>query len=103
MVRAKHAAFAAGIVCLVGAIGLGCHMHVDAGVSADVSVGVDSSASGGYAAMDEVPAQGGELRLVEPKWTTPPDGGEPAQRVIAFPLRHTDVHARVAGMMATYT
>jgi Ca-activated chloride channel homolog len=94
MVRAKLGAFATGILCLVVA---GCHMHVEAGVSADVSVGT----SGGYAAMDEVPAQGGELRLVEPKWTTPVDG--PADEIIAFPLRHTDVHARVAGMMATYT
>src|SRR5579862_2195131 len=93
MQRAKHLAFATGIVCLVG-----CHVHLDAGVSADVSVG---DSSGGYAAMDEAPAQGGELRLASPRWDTPPDG--PARRVIAFPLQHTDVRARVAGMMATYT
>jgi Ca-activated chloride channel family protein len=98
MMRAKHGAFATGLLCLVaGGVAIGCHMHVDAGMSADVSIGT----SGGYAAMDEVPAQGGELRLVEPKWTTPADG--PADEIIGFPLRHTDVHAHVAGMMATYT
>ncbi|HTJ42764.1 MAG TPA: VIT domain-containing protein [Kofleriaceae bacterium] len=51
--------------------------------------------------MDEAPPVGGELRLAKPVWSTPPDG--PRQQVIAFPLRHTDVHARVAGMMAQYT
>ncbi len=93
MVRAMRFAIATGIVCLVA----GCHVHVEAGV--DVAAG--DSSSGGYAAMDDLPAQGGELRLAQPRWDTPPDG--PRRREIGFPLQHTDVHARVAGMMATYT
>lgn len=62
-----------------------------------MQVGFDLEVTDNYAAMDEVPVSGGELRLVTPKPT--PD----AQTAIAFPLRHTDVHAKVAGMSAIYT
>jgi Ca-activated chloride channel family protein len=53
-----------------------------------------------YAAMDEVPVQGGELRLAV---EFEAEVGVDTDEVIAFPLRHTDVHAAVAGPMAMYT
>ncbi|MCE9579664.1 MAG: VIT and VWA domain-containing protein [Deltaproteobacteria bacterium] len=55
-----------------------------------------------YAAMDEVPVRGGELRLAVEFEAEVNVGGDTAD-VIAFPLRHTDVHAQVAGPMALYT
>jgi Ca-activated chloride channel family protein len=61
-----------------------------------VNVQVDA-----YAAMDEVPVSGGELRLVTPRPTHDDTGAEVS--AIAFPLRHTDVHAKVDGMAAIYT
>lgn len=66
-----------------------------------VGVDVDITVDGNFAAMDEVPVGGGELRLVTPKPATDPNGG--AVRAIAFPLRHTDVATKVAGMEAQYT
>lgn len=65
--------------------------------SAQVSVGV--SASIGYAAMDEIPVAGGELRLVAPQIAV--FDGAP-QDVIGFPLKHTAVTAHVGGMMGLY-
>jgi Ca-activated chloride channel family protein len=89
-------------------ISIGCSAHVGAGVS----IGDDPTAvappaaglccSGTYAAMDEVPAVGGELRLVEIQ-TVPAANSVPEQQAIAFPLQHTDVAVRVAEMMAVYT
>ena len=81
MICAKRGAFATGILCLVG-VGLGCHVHMEAGVAADVSIG--SSSSGGYAAMAEVPACGGELRLATPQWTTPQSRSERMSSTIAM-------------------
>jgi len=65
-------------------------------VNVQVDVQVDA-----YAAMDEVPVSGGELRLVTPRPTHDDTGA--SRSAIAFPLRHTDVHAQVDGMAAIYT
>ncbi|MBV8756272.1 MAG: VWA domain-containing protein [Deltaproteobacteria bacterium] len=64
-------------------------------------VGVDLEVSANFAAMDEVPVSGGELRLVAPRPVHDADGR--TQQAIGFPLRHTDIHARVAGPEALYT
>src|SRR5258708_8276891 len=61
---------------------------------------VDVQIDVNFAAMDEVPVGGGELRLVAPRKVTSDTGPQVA---IAFPLRHTDVRTRVAGMSAEYT
>lgn len=53
--------------------------------------GLASAAS--YAALDEAPATGGELRLVAPRAAA---GGA----AIGFPLKHTDVHVEIDGVMA---
>src|SRR6476469_11239758 len=66
-----------------------------------MEVGFDIQVTDNYAAMDEVPVGGGELRLVTPKPTHDDAGASMA--AIGFPLRHTDVHAKVAGMSAIYT
>src|SRR4029079_18388351 len=66
-------------------------------VDADVAV----EASDNFAAMQEVPVGGGELRLVEPRRTRDASGASVA--AIMFPLRHTDVRTRVSGMSAIYT
>jgi Ca-activated chloride channel family protein len=68
---------------------------------AGVVVGFDLQVTDNYAAMDEVPVSGGELRLVTPKPSHDDAGASMA--AIGFPLRHTDVHAKVAGMSAIYT
>jgi len=66
-----------------------------------VAGGVDIEVDANFAAMDEVPVGGGELRLVAPR-ASHDDTGAPV-RDIAFPLRHTDVHVKVAGMSALYS
>ena len=104
--------FAVPLLCLFAGAG-GCHAKVtaSASVGADVSV---STSSGSYAAMEEVPVGGGELRLVTPVEmdVVPEEGrvalsggqGAPEEgEVIGFPLRRTDIRARVSGMMAVYT
>lgn len=63
----------------------------------DVEVAVEAN----FAAMDEVPVGGGELRLVEPRRTRDDTGATVA--AIMFPLRHTDVRTKVSGMSAMYT
>jgi Ca-activated chloride channel family protein len=78
-----------------------CNHEINARFHADVGVAVSVSSTGTYAAMDEIPVSGGELRLVTPI-TTVDDLGMPVD-AIAFPLRHTDVRADVAGMTAIYT
>jgi len=95
--RATSRSIVAGVLCALAA----CKVHAHLGqLSAGVEVDVDG-ASGGWAAMDEVPACGGELRLVTPVPAEPDvlDG----RYAIGFPLRHTDVHARVAGIMSVTT
>jgi Ca-activated chloride channel family protein len=67
------------------------------GIAGDVDVAVDVDVN--FAAMNEVPVGGGELRLVAPR----PAADRSATMAIAFPLRHTDVRAKVAGMSAMYT
>lgn len=66
-----------------------------------VAVGFDIEVTDNYAAMDEVPVSGGELRLVAPHPMHDDSGA--AVTAIGFPLRHTDIHAQVAGMSALYT
>jgi Ca-activated chloride channel family protein len=68
-------------------------------VGVDVDVAVE--ASDNFAAMQEVPVGGGELRLVEPRRTRDASGASVA--AIMFPLRHTDVRTKVSGMSAIYT
>jgi len=65
-------------------------------MGADVSVGMGG---GGYAAMEEIPVGGGELRLVAPRAVNI-DGV--MHDTIGFPLKHTAVTAKVGGMMAVY-
>lgn len=61
--------------------------------------------AGQYAAMDEIPVEGGELRLVAPvrMRTTGDDGVERTVEMIGFPLRHTRVDIDVAGSMTKTT
>jgi Ca-activated chloride channel family protein len=70
---------------------------------AAIQAGGDASAPGdtNYAAMDEVPVAGGELRLAAPRRVQ--DRSGQITSAIMFPLRHTDVRARVSGMSALYT
>src|SRR5262245_33525816 len=70
-----------------------CHASVQ--VSADLTI----SGSVGYAAMEEIPVVGGELRLAAPQIAVF-DGVQ--QDVIGFPLKHTAITAHVGGMMAVY-
>jgi Ca-activated chloride channel homolog len=86
--RIEHAALVAAGVVLSA-----CNASMQVSGSASVGVG------GGYAAMDEVPVTGGELRLVAPK-VMRFDGV--ARAVIAFPLEHTAITAKVGGMAAVY-
>ncbi|MGE0546989.1 MAG: VIT domain-containing protein [Kofleriaceae bacterium] len=65
-----------------------------------VDVAFDVTVTETFAAMDEVPVSGGELRLVAPLDAGDRDGD--ALKAIAFPLRHTDVRTRVSGMSAIY-
>src|SRR5690242_18135020 len=62
---------------------------------------VDVEITDNFAAMEEVPVAGGELRLVAPRPTKADDGA--ALQAIAFPLRHTDVRTKISGMAAIYT
>lgn len=65
------------------------------------SSGVEATGTDNFAAMDEVPVGGGELRLVEPRRTQDASGA--IATAIMFPLRHTDVQAKVSGVSAMYT
>lgn len=87
-------------LCVSVAAVAGCSAHFESEVHNQVTtVAIESSSS--YAAMDELPVTGGELRLVEPIDIVR-EGGAPA-RAIAFPLRQTDVEADVVGHVAVYT
>ncbi|HEY5951810.1 MAG TPA: VIT domain-containing protein, partial [Kofleriaceae bacterium] len=77
------------------ALALLASCHAGMQLSADVAI----SGSVGYAAMDEIPVSGGELRLVAPQVAVF-DGVK--QDVIGFPLEHTAINAHVGGMMAVY-
>src|SRR5687768_7890932 len=55
--------------------------------------------TGGFAAMNEIAVEGGELRLAVPKVMT---FEGVVREVIGFPLKHTAVTANVSGMMAVY-
>ena len=70
-----------------------CHAGVQ------MSAGVTIGGSIGYAAMDEIPVTGGELRLVAPQIEVF-DGVR--QEVIGFPLKHTAITANVGGVMGLY-
>jgi Ca-activated chloride channel family protein len=67
------------------------------GTTVDVQIEITDN----FAAMEEVPVSGGELRLVDPK-PMRDDAGN-AMQAIAFPLVHTDVRTKVSGMSAMYT
>jgi Ca-activated chloride channel homolog len=77
------------------ALALLASCHAGMQLSADVSV----TGSVGYAAMEELPVSGGELRLVAPQVAVF-EGVK--QDVIGFPLEHTAISAHVGGMMAVY-
>lgn len=53
-----------------------------------------------YAAMKEVPVEGGELRLSKPITVTTPDGG--TAELIQFPLKEMKVSIDISGPMAEY-
>lgn len=76
---------------LVLALLASCHAGVAAGITVTATVG--------YAAMEEIPVTGGELRLVAPQIAMF-DGVQ--QEVIGFPLKHTAITAHVGGMMGVY-
>jgi Ca-activated chloride channel family protein len=59
------------------------------------------AAAGKYAAMEEVPASGGELRLAAPI-NVQTASGESAE-LIQFPLESMKVHVEVSGPMAEYS
>lgn len=80
---------------------VGCGPIQGSSSTPQTQIGVAVTVSHSYAAMDEIPVAGGELRLVEPKQITRDDGAH--VDTIAFPLRHTDIKARVVGMSALYT
>lgn len=85
-------------VFAIGVLLPSCKVHVGGHLSASADVDIEVG-NGGYAAMDEVPVGGGELRLAVPR--PMPDGS--GDQIIAFPLVHTDIHAEVAGMLGVYT
>ena len=86
---------------VAGAVAGGCAGLVSADFHHEENTTTVTVVTAGYAAMDEVPVGGGELRLVAPV-DIEIDTGEPTQ-AIAFPLRHTDVTVDVAGTVAVYT
>lgn len=87
---------------LLVALAAGCgSTPKDPGYGGPVAIDVEIEVSESFAAMDEVPVAGGELRLVTPRPMQTDDGQ--AVQAIAFPLRHTDVRTQVSGMSAVYT
>jgi Ca-activated chloride channel family protein len=108
--------FAPVLALAVGSLIAGCGPLGSSGAGATASTGAgtpygaptvhtenDAAQAGdaSFAAMDEVPVGGGELRLAEPRRGRDASGA--AVAAIMFPLRHTDVKARVSGMSAMYT
>lgn len=97
-----------GAIALFLSLKIACsasaRLRVDAGAGGGpLGVGVEASAGlvvgGGYAAMEDLPVAGGELRLAVPQVVV--IEGE-AREEIGFPLEHTAITARVGGMMAEY-
>lgn len=93
---------------LVALLAIGCgstprNTDPDYGSPVGVGIGVDVDieVTDNYAAMEEVPVAGGELRLLTPRPTQDASGAR--VQAIAFPLRHTDVRSKVSGMSAIYT
>lgn len=93
MLRRHHVTFA-----LLALVGCG---PIQGTSSTPTQIGVAVTVTQSYAAMEEIPVAGGELRLVEPRPMSLDDGSR--METIAFPLRHTAVDARVVGMSALYT
>jgi Ca-activated chloride channel homolog len=69
--------------------------------TASPGAAVEATGNDNFAAMQEVPVGGGELRLAEPRKTK--DDAGASVTAIAFPLRHTDVQTKISGMSAMYT
>jgi Ca-activated chloride channel homolog len=107
---------------LIIALIVGCKLPLfgsDAARYSSSGAASQAAFQGGYAAMAEVPVSGGELRLVAPQVVelaisddavdaaaqrAPGDDGPPQrQELIGFPLRHTAVTAKVAGMVGMFT
>jgi Ca-activated chloride channel family protein len=70
-------------------------------------LGIGTASADSYAALDEVPAGGGELRLIQPRADSlSPPAARPTSSTrdgstsIGFPLQHTDVQIQVRGVMA---
>ncbi|MBA3395677.1 MAG: VWA domain-containing protein [Deltaproteobacteria bacterium] len=109
LVLAMCAAVVPAVLAACGSVardaGGGETMHADVHVSIEVTES--------YAAMDEIPVGGGELRFVAPRPMRDPAGARDGaskrtlasgeMQAIAFPLRHTDVRTKVSGMSAIYT
>lgn len=90
------------LVTLLALVGCGSTPNnPDYGGATGTSVDVQIEITDNFAAMEEVPVGGGELRLVAPR-PMRDDTGKSVQ-AIAFPLRHTDVRTKVSGMSAMYT
>ena len=71
-------------------------------ISAPALAAIASPAlAGDYAAMDEVPVEGGELRLAKPVTVTTSRGA--GEELIQFPLAAMKVSIDVSGPMAEYT
>ncbi|MBA3500841.1 MAG: VIT and VWA domain-containing protein [Myxococcota bacterium] len=73
----------------------------DPDYSSGTTVDLQIEITDNFAAMEEVPVAGGELRLVAPRPMK--DAHGTSVQAIAFPLRHTDVRTKVSGMSAMYT
>lgn len=97
-------------------LAIGCTLNAtgDRGATREPRL-TSATFNGAYAAMDEVPVVGGELRLVAPQVVSiaalepaPGAAADPAdpraqrREALAFPLRHTAVTAKVAGLVGVY-
>jgi Ca-activated chloride channel homolog len=94
-------------LCAAGALVAGCRAHLESEVHHHQQVTATTIVTGspaGYAAMDELPVTGGELRLVEAiEVEIELDLTAGGAREVAFPLRRTDVEADVVGHLAVFT
>ena len=89
------------LLALGSVLGCGGPNPKDPDYGQPTSVDVQIEISDNFAAMEEVPVAGGELRLVAPRPMRDDTGA--SVQAIAFPLRHTDVRTKVSGMSAMYT
>lgn len=96
-------------------LAIGCTLHSARERGAVPEARLSSATfNGAYAAMNEVPVVGGELRLIAPQVVdvvqfeaapgAPPaiDPQTPRQEAMSFPLRHTAITAKVAGFVGVY-